>query len=205
MSVPSDFWIQTAQDGVFNFCDASKSTPITTYVIAHALARIPRFNAHSSKPWFVAEHSILVRQIAMNLISSPIEKRYAAPYLLLHDAHEAFTGDMSAPLKKYLRTFHKFDMHLIESEVDIRIRRDLRLPEPAEWCKNLVEESDIYALKIERGAFMMSKHEWVIDEVQLPAGLDRIGIPELRGGAHALAKVFRQELDASLEDFIHAR
>lgn len=204
MTIPCDMWIQTVKEGVFNYSDPKLSTPITPLTIAHPLARIPRFNAHSRKPWFVAEHSILVAQIGERLLTDPKEQRYARPFLLLHDAHEAFVGDMPAPLKRYLKQVKGFDMGEVEHAIDMRIRKDLLLPEPVAWCVALIKEADIYALKIERGTFMESRHEWVIDDVKLPASLDGVGVGRLRGGSSSLCRDFRVEIEDSIRGFHHA-
>lgn len=63
--------------------------------IAHALAQINRFTGHTKRPYSVAEHSLLVCSIAANEGASPMAQLAA----LLHDAHEAFTGDVSSPVK----------------------------------------------------------------------------------------------------------
>lgn len=66
--------------------------------IAYALARIPRFNGHTKgNPYSVAQHSVLVSRL--------IEKRHpdVPPVVrlagLFHDAHEAYIGDCSTPVK----------------------------------------------------------------------------------------------------------
>lgn len=64
--------------------------------IAHALAQINRFTGHCTRPYSVAEHSLLVAQIAANEGASPAAQLAA----LLHDAHEAYTGDVSSPAKR---------------------------------------------------------------------------------------------------------
>lgn len=63
--------------------------------IAHALAQINRFTGHCTRPYSVAEHSLLVAQIAANEGASPAAQLAA----LLHDAHEAYVGDVSSPAK----------------------------------------------------------------------------------------------------------
>lgn len=64
--------------------------------IAHALSRIDRFGGHTSRRYSVAEHSVLVSKLVQP------EHRLAA---LLHDAAEAYVGDMVAPLKAMLPEF----------------------------------------------------------------------------------------------------
>lgn len=63
--------------------------------IAHALAQINRFTGHASRPYSVAEHSLLVATIAAHEDASPVAQLAA----LLHDAHEAYVGDVSSPAK----------------------------------------------------------------------------------------------------------
>jgi len=198
MSIPSSLWIQTHNGGVYDYDSSENSTPITPHTIAHSLARTYRFRGHSRYRWTVAEHSLLVRNIGMQLLSSNEERLLAAPYLLLHDAHEAFLGDMPAPLKKYLREKYKFDMTQMEKLTDKRIRKDLKLNPPNGWVLALIGEADIYALKLEREAFMASKHEWVIDEIKIPIDIKVALEKEL--SAQTLTRVFRN----AIQDAIHA-
>ena len=69
--------------------------------IAHALARIPRYTGHARAGLHcsVAEHSVRVCRLAMRAYPGPDKHDYhwAA---LLHDAHEAYVGDVSSPLKR---------------------------------------------------------------------------------------------------------
>lgn len=69
-------------------------------MIATVLAKIPRFNGQtymdygmSSRPYTVAQHSVHVAELL------PMHLKVLG---LLHDAHEAFTGDMIHPLQMYL-------------------------------------------------------------------------------------------------------
>lgn len=64
-------------------------------VIAHALAQINRFTGHASRPYSVAEHSLLVADIVRDAGHSCHAQRAA----LMHDAHEAFCGDVASPIK----------------------------------------------------------------------------------------------------------
>lgn len=70
------------------------NTP-TIEEVAHSLALINRFTGHTHRPYSVAEHSLLVLHIARIEGASPAAQMAA----LLHDAHEAFVGDVSSPVK----------------------------------------------------------------------------------------------------------
>lgn len=61
--------------------------------IATALAQLCRWNGHTLVFYSVAEHSCRVA----DALPAPL-----APYGLLHDAHEAYIGDLSSPLKRAL-------------------------------------------------------------------------------------------------------
>lgn len=69
--------------------------PVRIEDIAHHLAQLNRFNGACVRPYSVAEHSLLVSEIAQRSGASLIVQ-FAA---LVHDAHEAFTSDLSSPVK----------------------------------------------------------------------------------------------------------
>lgn len=63
--------------------------------IVHALSLICRFGGHTSEHYSVAQHSLLVARILAALGASP-EVQLAG---LMHDAHEAYIGDIPTPIK----------------------------------------------------------------------------------------------------------
>lgn len=65
--------------------------------IAHSLALTNRFNGHTVRPLSVAEHSLLVVEIAERELG--LREPGALLAALLHDAHEAITGDLITPAK----------------------------------------------------------------------------------------------------------
>ncbi|WP_354342223.1 hypothetical protein [Variovorax boronicumulans] len=74
---------------------APDARPVCIEDIAHHLSLINRFTGATSRPYSVAEHSLLCSEIA---------KREGAAVglqmaMLMHDAHEAYTTDLSSPAK----------------------------------------------------------------------------------------------------------
>jgi len=88
-------WILTRTGRRFDLL-APKADQVSTLDIAHALSQLCRFNGHTSRHYSVAQHSLLVASIV------PAEHQLAA---LLHDATEAYVGDMTRPLKALLPDF----------------------------------------------------------------------------------------------------
>lgn len=87
-------WVQTFSG---RRVDLLKPDPASIHLgdVAHALANITRFNGHTPVPYSVAQHSFRCSQHFS--INDPL-----ALVALLHDAHEAYTGDITRPLKVLL-------------------------------------------------------------------------------------------------------
>lgn len=71
-------------------------TPILINDIAHALSNLCRYTGHTKHFYSVAEHSVYATRI-LNWIGIADPKIELAG--LLHDAHEAYLGDLNSPLK----------------------------------------------------------------------------------------------------------
>lgn len=98
--------IMLASGALFDLLDPSGSD-FTLQDIAHGLARVCRFAGQSNRFYSVAEHSVHVARLV------PVENARAA---LLHDASEAFIGDVTRPLKALLP-----DYRAIEQRVECAI------------------------------------------------------------------------------------
>lgn len=89
-------WMQGHNGEAIDHDDPSR-TPIKLDTIAHALAMIPRFGGHTRFPYSVALHSVHVSC----LLAEEYGNR-GAIVGLLHDAHEAYVGDVTTPIKRFL-------------------------------------------------------------------------------------------------------
>lgn len=119
--------------------DLQNPTPdmIRPVDIAYALARICRFTGHTREHYSVAQHSLHVAELV------PPEHRLEA---LLHDAAEAYIGDMASPLKAMLPDYQKIEAR-IWSVICQRFCIDETLPE----C---VKKADLIMLATERRDLM---------------------------------------------------
>lgn len=99
-------WIQVYSGKPFTFLSPGVSD-IDISDIAHALSMQCRFNGHVKKFYSVAEHSVNV--------SYEVPEQYALA-ALLHDAAEAYIGDMVSPLKAHMPDFREVE-HRIESAI----------------------------------------------------------------------------------------
>jgi 5'-deoxynucleotidase YfbR-like HD superfamily hydrolase len=92
-------WMITATGAEYHLHGPGAMTdagrPVRIEDIAHQLAIINRFHGATSRPYSVAEHSLLCSEIAQRA-GAPLIVQMAA---LMHDAHEAYTNDLSRPAK----------------------------------------------------------------------------------------------------------
>lgn len=74
--------------------------------IAHALSLVNRFGGHTIEPYSVAAHSCHVSRI--------VNPRWAL-HGLLHDAAEAYLGDIVRPLKQFVPAYGRIEMRFDEA------------------------------------------------------------------------------------------
>lgn len=92
-------WTQTYTGGQFWPLDP-RVVDVRLVDITHALGNVCRFGGHVQEFYSVAEHSLRVADLV------PPELRLQA---LLHDAAEAYCGDVVRPLKRHLRDYEEVE------------------------------------------------------------------------------------------------
>lgn len=119
---------------------------ITIEDIAHCLARIVRFNGSPHGNYTVAEHSVVC---AGRAIAECPEYALAA---LMHDASEAYLGDVSTPLKERLANYRAIEDRVMQA---IAQKFNFAYPLPLE-----VEGIDRRVLMREASFFFPASKEW---------------------------------------------
>ena len=136
--------------------------------IAHALSCTCRFNGHVVRPYSVAQHCVLCADnVASADVVHPDDVLLLRQAALLHDAAEAFIGDIVRPLKRMLPLFMEIE-HRFERE----IHKAFGLPEVLpEWVVQRVKEIDNIVLATERRDLLPVKsqeHNWGVLETFPP-------------------------------------
>lgn len=125
--------------------------------IAHHLAQTPRYNGAALRPVSVAEHSLLVAEI--------MERQHGvrSPSVLLaglmHDAHEAYIGDITTPVKQLLGG----EWAALERRIQVAVLRRWHLLAAYTASTDLIRHADLVALSTERSQVMpQGGPEWPV-------------------------------------------
>lgn len=151
-------WMQTFSGKPFVVMDP-KPEMISATDIAHSIAMQCRYNGHVKFFYSVAEHCLLTSYMV------PAED---ALWALLHDATEAYVGDMVRPLKRSMPDFVAAEDRVMEA-IAIHFGLDLpaRMPESVRQADNLI-------LMDERAALLTAPPQAWEHEAE-PAGMEIVG------------------------------
>jgi uncharacterized protein len=136
-------WKQTRTNIAFDLIAPKPDMVDFRCDVAESLARIPRFNGHcESGAYSVAQHcvtgALYLHKQAQNEGIDKESCDLLAGYFLLHDAHEAYCGDIITPAAKALAHFGG-----VSSEEDLRscYMKIGGVLDPFQAGKNIVEEA----------------------------------------------------------------
>lgn len=155
-------WLQSHR-GLAWMADAPEVYPYDIQEIAHALSNLCRFAGHTTSFYSVAQHSVIVAQIAMtdgrtrHLATAQI--RSLALEALLHDAAEAFCIDLPQPIK-HMPQMAGYRELIARTEACIARHFGDLLLEPesveGELARAIVKHSDLRALAMEKRDLLVS-------------------------------------------------
>jgi 5'-deoxynucleotidase YfbR-like HD superfamily hydrolase len=151
-------WMLTATGTAFELGRPRKDD-VQLDDIAHHLALINRFNGATTRPYSVAEHSLLVAEIFERQLgmANPVARLAA----LMHDAHECYLGDITTPVKRHLGE----ECHVLEASLERTVQERYGLRTAAAAYRHQIRDADLIALATERRDLMPPTHRaWAVLE-----------------------------------------
>ncbi len=156
--------IQTYTGKLVNVADPDPAT-IDIFDIAHHLALMTRFNGACRVAYSIAQHSVLCASRAGDYhFPQPREEKLALA-LLMHDAAEAYVGDIVRTIKHEVPDFAVFENKLMDA---INTRFDLPRVAEIPFFKVAVKEVDNRMLVTEKLQLMAQTVPWPIEEMFQP-------------------------------------
>lgn len=142
-------WMLTASGANVDLRFIAQGT-IDILDIAHHLAQINRFTGACSRPYSVAEHSLLVCELverAIGILPADPSVLLAA---LMHDAHEAYTTDLSSPMKQIVGAAWSME----EQRIQHAVLKRFELLTASTSARTLIHWADLTALSTERAQLL---------------------------------------------------
>jgi len=158
----TNHWSITVSGKKINYNEPNTEENIDIYDIAHALSFIRRWGGMTTVPYSVAEHSLFVAEY--------LEQSYASTGTvmlgLMHDAAEAYVGDLVTPIKRQLVNYVDLERKITDDITNV-----LGLPKPG--LSNLPEEvknADGVAMATEFRDLLKANGYWQPDKFTPWAG-----------------------------------
>jgi hypothetical protein len=136
-------WIETYSGKIMNFLDIQSSS-ICMEDISQGLSNTSRFAGQIERFYSVAEHSVLVSRLCESMLK--VDFIGVVESALMHDAAEAYIGDVTTPLKRLCPGFQ-----IIEQELEQAIISTFGLG--IGFSNRMVKEADMMLFEIERAKF----------------------------------------------------
>lgn len=155
-------YIHTAGGGKF-YPSNIQPEQFSIKAIAHGLAKECRFAGMIKGFYSVAQHCVLMRDYAAAHNLFPLEQLI---YVLLHDAAEAYIGDIATPIKATLPDFNRLEKKIMQN---LMSHFGLAFPLP-----HGVKELDARIVVDEASQLFDDKPEWLQDFAN--AGIEPLGI-----------------------------
>jgi len=133
--------------------------------ISKGLSGTNRFTGHTLHLENVARHSVYVMMLVADLYP---DDQLLIAQALSHDVHEAYTGDISRPLKLALRKLDSDALDIIEAHVQSACLIALGLPQPTAAQKGIIKAADTRMLVTERAALMPNTgaNDWETETIE---------------------------------------
>lgn len=156
--------------------------PMTTEEIVRGVSRACRYAGQTYQPYPVLAHSLLVARACQLRWQHQMTPGEMVPHLywaILHDAPEAITGDLTAPLQAALGPEAKARLASIQEGIaKAYYREGLKQPYPSEQVQEAVKEVDFAMVTHERnclGLFPWEKAaEWTFSDEVLHPEIDEL-------------------------------
>lgn len=178
-----EYWIQTFTGKKFDLKNPDPRM-VDRRDIAHALSLTCRYSGHCSTLYSVAQHSIHTTELVC--------KQYKLD-ALLHDAAEAYIGDITTPFKWLVPSIKQ-----IEAKIQIVIRQRFNLTDHMNSeIEEVVKKADMIMLATEKRDLMGSYAECDWDRYNLPEPVsERLSI----GSWRIVEREFNSLLDKLLRE-----
>lgn len=151
-------WLQTRSGRRVDLLGPSVSQ-IDFGDIANALSHINRFTGHTFGRYSVAQHCCL----GADYLKLTGHSALTALGFLLHDAHEAYLGDIATPIAAAVCDVSALRAAKVQIDHCIQIAAGVVIPHD---IKSLIREIDLCMCRTERDALMAAPPEPWADEIE---------------------------------------